>query len=87
MLTVPSWSRYFFELENIGQLFVIGSVFWTSWPVYEFIGGAEKISISPWQYKLACVSNYFNIRGRVDQNDGALQNFKMELMYYFCNVR
>ncbi|OXA45268.1 Transient receptor potential channel pyrexia [Folsomia candida] len=56
MLTVPSWSRYFFELENIGQLFVIGSVFWTSWPVYEFIGGAEKISISPWQYKLACVT-------------------------------
>jgi len=56
--TAPSRLRYFLELENIGQLFVCASVIFTSWPVYEYLGGATLVSIHPWQYKVSAVRGY-----------------------------
>jgi len=54
---------YFKQLENIGQLLVIGSALLNSWPVLEYgllqvqvRSTIKVILIRPWSYQVAAVS-------------------------------
>lgn len=57
LFSVPTFLYYFSKLENLGQLLLIVIVALTTLPVWTYLlGSRPSVTIQPWQYQAAAVS-------------------------------